>query len=212
MQSLKESLKAKLNIKSTGKELVEKLDINKVKLDSPFKVPENTPKEFYMPRYEITEKDECNIIKLIRKPEKIKAPEDAIFIYKDRYHKGLHIASRADIIQMIASIPEDFEDFSQEDIVGTYKTVKEAAIEALKMIGLSQSQINDAIQNMDYKDFQDRYSKKIYKDLCDRPDFLLDAIKGNEANENQGIGLWDEDVVSALKSAWYVEDKYGNKL
>lgn len=72
------------------------------------------------------------------------APNKPFVIYKDKYHGLLHIATKTDMAMEIGFSYDDFEDFSESDIIGEYKTVRDAVVAAIEMsTGLSKSEIEE---------------------------------------------------------------------
>lgn len=56
----------------------------------------------------------------------VKIPNAKYYIFKDEYHKALHIGTLSDINGLIATCYMDFEDFDASNIVASFDTIKEA--------------------------------------------------------------------------------------
>lgn len=62
----------------------------------------------------------------------VKIPNAKFYIFKDEYHKALHIGTLSDINCSIGSCYMDFEDFDASYIVATFDSIKEAVAYARK--------------------------------------------------------------------------------
>lgn len=75
----------------------------------------------------------------------VKIPNAKFYIFKDEYHKALHIGTLSDINGCIGSCYMDFEDFDASYIVATFDSLKEAVAYARK----SKKNFYDTKQFMD---------------------------------------------------------------
>lgn len=69
---------------------------------------------------------------IFQKWRKVKVPKAKFYIYKDEYHRCLHISTISDIIGMIGAAYWDFEDFDASYIVKTFDNLKDAVEYAQK--------------------------------------------------------------------------------
>ena len=184
-----------------------------------YKYNDDTDAAFYVPNYKVT--DGGNSVVLTGGNKKINAPTNKFFIYKDKYHDCLHIACREDIRTAIGYNPLDYEDFSQNDILGSYNTVYDAVIAALKMVhkNITDEDIAELKNVEDEEDDAFKYSKFIFqgskrilgRDFYDSNDFVIKVLKGEYGNEDV---IWKDCLpfVSMFNECGAVYTNTGNKI
>ena len=115
--------------------------------------------------------------------DEVKIPLAKWYIYKDKYHGRLHIASLNDMRASIIVWHTSYEDFSPEDIIYSADTLKEIMDYCIK-----QSNININVDNFDSADdlLDSRIPQKIQTKLrlYDSDSFIANAIfNGKTGNE-----------------------------
>ena len=115
--------------------------------------------------------------------DEVKIPLAKWYIYKDKYHGCLHIASLNDMRASIIIWHALYEDFSPEDIIYSADTLKEIMDYCIK-----QSNININVDNFDSADdlLDSRIPQKIQTKLrlYDSDSFIANAIfNGKTGNE-----------------------------
>ena len=115
--------------------------------------------------------------------DEVKIPLAKWYIYKDKYHGCLHIASLNDMRASIIVWHVSYEDFSPEDIIYSADTLKEIMDYCIK-----QSNININVDNFDSADdlLDSRIPQKIQTKLrlYDSDSFIANAIfNGKTGNE-----------------------------
>lgn len=115
--------------------------------------------------------------------DEVKIPLAKWYIYKDKYHGCLHIASLNDMRASIIIWHALYEDFSPEDIIYSADTLKEIMDYCIK-----QSNININVDNFDSADdlLDSRIPQKIRTKLrlYDSDSFIANAIfNGKTENE-----------------------------
>lgn len=81
----------------------------------------------------------------------VKVPKAKFYIYKDEYHKCLHIGTLSDLLGLLGSAYYDFEDFDASYIIKSFDTLKDAV----------------------------KYAKSSGKKFYDSDEFMNDVIEGN---------------------------------
>lgn len=81
----------------------------------------------------------------------VKVPKAKFYIYKDEYHKCLHIGTLSDLLCLLGSAYYDFEDFDASYIVKTFDHIKDAV----------------------------KYARNSGKEFYDSDEFMDDVIEGN---------------------------------
>lgn len=81
----------------------------------------------------------------------VKVPKAKFYIYKDEYHKCLHIGTLSDLLGLLGSAYYDFEDFDASYIIKSFDTLKDAV----------------------------KYARNSGKEFYDTDEFMDDVIKGN---------------------------------
>ena len=115
--------------------------------------------------------------------DEVKIPLAKWYIYKDKYHGRLHIASLNDMRASIIVWHMCYEDFSPEDIIYSADTLKEIMDYCIK-----ESNININVDNFDSADeLWDSYIPEKIKNklrLYDSDSFIANAIfNGKTGNE-----------------------------
>ena len=116
--------------------------------------------------------------------DEVKIPLAKWYIYKDKYHGRLHIASLNDMRASIIVWHMCYEDFSPEDIIYSADTLKEIMDYCIK-----ESNININVDNFDSADeLWDSYIPEKIKTklrLYDSESFIANAIfNGKTGNEH----------------------------
>ena len=116
--------------------------------------------------------------------DEVKIPLAKWYIYKDKYHGLLHIASLNDMRASIIVWHMCYEDFSPEDIIYSADTLKEIMDYCIK-----ESNININVDNFDSADeLWDSYIPEKIKNklhLYDSDSFIANAIfNGKTGNEH----------------------------
>ena len=116
--------------------------------------------------------------------DEVKIPLAKWYIYKDKYHGRLHIASLNDMRASIIVWHTSYEDFSPEDIIYSADTLKEIMDYCIK-----ESTININVDNFDSADeLWDSYIPEKIKNklhLYDSDSFIANAIfNGETGNEH----------------------------
>lgn len=116
--------------------------------------------------------------------DEVKIPLAKWYIYKDKYHGRLHIASLNDMRASIIVWHMCYEDFSPEDIIYSADTLKEIMDYCIK-----ESNININVDNFDSADeLWDSYIPEKIKTklrLYDSDSFIANAIfNGKTGNEH----------------------------
>ena len=116
--------------------------------------------------------------------DEVKIPLAKWYIYKDKYHGRLHIASLNDMRASIIVWHMCYEDFSPEDIIYSADTLKEIMDYCIK-----ESNININVDNFDSADeLWDSYIPEKIKNklrLYDSDSFIANAIfNGKTGNEH----------------------------
>ena len=116
--------------------------------------------------------------------DEVKIPLAKWYIYKDKYHGRLHIASLNDMRASIIVWHMCYEDFSPEDIIYSADTLKEIMDYCIK-----ESKININVDNFDSADeLWDSYIPEKIKNklhLYDSDSFIANAIfNGKTGNEH----------------------------
>lgn len=116
--------------------------------------------------------------------DEVKIPLAKWYIYKDKYHGRLHIASLNDMRASIIVWHTSYEDFSPEDIIYSADTLKEIMDYCIK-----QANVNINIDNFDSVDelWDSRIPEKIKTKLrlYDSDSFIANAIfNGKTGNEH----------------------------
>ena len=116
--------------------------------------------------------------------DEVKIPLAKWYIYKDKYHGRLHIASLNDMRASIIVWHTSYEDFSPEDIIYSADTLKEIMNYCIK-----QANVNINIDNFDSADeLWDSYIPEKIKNklhLYDSDSFIANAIfNGKTGNEH----------------------------
>ena len=81
----------------------------------------------------------------------VKVPKAKFYIYKDEYHKCLHIGTLSDLLGLLGSAYYDFEDFDASYIIKSFDTLKDAV----------------------------KYARNSGKKFYDSDEFMDDVIEGN---------------------------------
>lgn len=81
----------------------------------------------------------------------VKVPKAKFYIYKDEYHKCLHIGTLSDLLGLLGSAYYDFEDFDASYIIKSFDTLKDAV----------------------------KYARNSGKKFYDSDEFMNDVIEGN---------------------------------
>ena len=116
--------------------------------------------------------------------DEVKIPLAKWYIYKDKYHGRLHIASLNDMRASIIVWHTSYEDFSPEDIIYSADTLKEIMDYCIK-----ESNININVDDFDSADeLWDSYIPEKIKNklhLYDSDSFIANAIfNGKTGNEH----------------------------
>ena len=116
--------------------------------------------------------------------DEVKIPLAKWYIYKDKYHGRLHIASLNDMRASIIVWHMCYEDFSPEDIIYSADTLKEIMDYCIK-----ESNININVDNFDSADelwnsyIPEKIKNKLH--LYDSDSFIANAIfNGKTGNEH----------------------------
>lgn len=112
------------------------------------------------------------------KYRQIKIGKGPFYIYRDIYHNKLHIASLSDMESIIGFNYDDFEDFSEKDIIADFKTLKDAVKYMLNENGISEKNIENIEKghagfNADF--IEDNHGTKNY---YDKDDFAYKVLTG----------------------------------
>lgn len=86
-----------------------------------------------------------------KKWKDVKVPKAKFYIYKDEYHKCLHIGTLSDLLGLLGSAYYDFEDFDASYIIKSFDTLKDAV----------------------------KYARSSGKKFYDSNEFMDDVIEGN---------------------------------
>lgn len=86
-----------------------------------------------------------------KKWKDVKVPKAKFYIYKDEYHKCLHIGTLSDLLGLLGSAYYDFEDFDASYIIKSFDTLKDAV----------------------------KYARSSGKKFYDSNEFMNDVIEGN---------------------------------
>ena len=81
----------------------------------------------------------------------VKVPKAKFYIYKDEYHKCLHIGTLSDLLGLLGSAYYDFEDFDASYIIKSFDTLKDAV----------------------------KYARSSGKKFYDSDEFMNEVIEGN---------------------------------
>lgn len=81
----------------------------------------------------------------------VKVPKAKFYIYKDEYHKCLHIGTLSDLLGLLGSAYYDFEDFDASYIIKSFDTLKDAV----------------------------KYARNSGKKFYDSDEFMNEVIEGN---------------------------------
>ena len=81
----------------------------------------------------------------------VKVPKAKFYIYKDEYHKCLHIGTLSDLLGLLGSAYYDFEDFDARYIIKSFDTLKDAV----------------------------KYARNSGRKFYDSDEFMNDVIEGN---------------------------------
>ena len=81
----------------------------------------------------------------------VEVPKAKFYIYKDEYHKCLHIGTLSDLLGLLGSAYYDFEDFDASYIIKSFDTLKDAV----------------------------KYARNSGKKFYDSDEFMNEVIEGN---------------------------------